>query len=140
MTLTDFSASRPNMPRIGAGCLTRTRVSERAGPAEPLWRALVASPAMDEVRIPSAAVRPVSVAKLSFNDGTELHLEPNSVVVFVGANNVGKSQALANIAEDTGAIEKDNLAHRIASHRERGTRLGGGQVRCSALVRGERSQ
>ncbi len=35
--------------------------------------------------------------KIIFNDGTELQLEKNSIVVFTGANNSGKSQVLKDI-------------------------------------------
>ena len=35
--------------------------------------------------------------RLKFNDGTELALEKNSIVVFTGANNSGKSQVLKDI-------------------------------------------
>ena len=35
--------------------------------------------------------------KLKFNDDTELSLEKNSIVVFTGANNSGKSQVLRDI-------------------------------------------
>jgi predicted ATPase len=41
---------------------------------------------------------PVHVKSLKFNDGSTLDLEPGHVVVFVGANNVGKSNALRDIA------------------------------------------
>ena len=35
--------------------------------------------------------------KLKFNDGTVLSLNENSIVVFVGANNSGKSQVLKDV-------------------------------------------
>lgn len=37
------------------------------------------------------------IQSISFNDGTVLELEPNSIIVFVGANNSGKSQVLRDI-------------------------------------------
>ena len=37
------------------------------------------------------------IKKLIFNDGTELEVSPNDIVVFVGANNSGKSQSLKDI-------------------------------------------
>ena len=40
----------------------------------------------------------VTVASLTFTDGTVVHLEPSDVVVFVGPNNVGKTQALRDIS------------------------------------------
>lgn len=39
----------------------------------------------------------VVIESISFNDGTTLALEPNSIVVFTGANNCGKSQILRDI-------------------------------------------
>lgn len=41
---------------------------------------------------------PLFVNGLDFNDGTHIELNPGHVVVFVGANNVGKSCALRDIA------------------------------------------
>lgn len=41
---------------------------------------------------------PVHVKSLRFNDDTSVELDPGHVVVFVGANNVGKSNALRDIA------------------------------------------
>ena len=37
------------------------------------------------------------IKKLKFNDGTELDVSSNDIVVFVGANNSGKSQSLKDI-------------------------------------------
>lgn len=37
------------------------------------------------------------VKRLTFNDGTSLSLTHNSIVVFTGANNSGKSQALKDL-------------------------------------------
>ena len=37
------------------------------------------------------------VKKLVFNDGTILEVAPNDIIVFVGANNSGKSQSLKDI-------------------------------------------
>ncbi len=39
----------------------------------------------------------VFVSSIKFNDGTELSLDQNSIVVFTGANNSGKSQVLRDI-------------------------------------------
>ncbi len=39
----------------------------------------------------------VFIKSITFNDGTTLQLERNSIVVFTGANNCGKSQALKDI-------------------------------------------
>ena len=35
--------------------------------------------------------------KLHFNDATDLEIQQNSIVIFVGPNNAGKSQALKDI-------------------------------------------
>ena len=42
------------------------------------------------------------VESLTFNEGTVLDLEPDSIVVFVGPNNVGKSQALRDVYSHIG--------------------------------------
>ena len=39
----------------------------------------------------------VQITKIRFNDGTEYTFQPSDVVVFVGANNAGKSQILRDI-------------------------------------------
>ena len=39
----------------------------------------------------------VFLNSISFNDGTKISLKPNSIVVFTGANNCGKSQVLKDI-------------------------------------------
>lgn len=49
----------------------------------------------ENVKIPS-----VVISKIKFNDGTELPLDGDDIVVFVGANNVGKSRALKDIRND----------------------------------------
>lgn len=49
----------------------------------------------NNVEIPS-----VSIEKIKFNDGTEISLDNDDIVVFVGANNVGKSRALKDIKND----------------------------------------
>jgi len=46
--------------------------------------------------------KPFWIRSLRFNDGTELELPSSGVVVLVGANNVGKSQALRNIGAQVG--------------------------------------
>ena len=49
----------------------------------------------------SNSVNPsVIIKKIRFNDGTEIDLGSNDIVVFVGANNVGKSRALKDIRND----------------------------------------
>lgn len=39
------------------------------------------------------------ISQVIFNDGTTLNIKKNSIVIFVGPNNVGKSQALRDIYE-----------------------------------------
>lgn len=41
------------------------------------------------------------IKRLTLNDGTTLELEKNSIVVFTGANNCGKSQVLKDIENET---------------------------------------
>ena len=47
----------------------------------------------------------VFISKLVFNDGTEMTLKPSDIVIFTGANNVGKSQVLRDIDN---RMTKDN--------------------------------
>lgn len=47
----------------------------------------------------------VFLKNITFNDGTKLSLNHNSVIVFTGANNSGKSQALKDIETD---LDKSN--------------------------------
>lgn len=42
----------------------------------------------------------VVIKKIKFNDNTEIELSKDDIVVFVGANNVGKSRALKDIKND----------------------------------------
>lgn len=53
--------------------------------------------AFGEASVPTGRP-PVYVKSLHFNDGTTVELEPGHVIVFVGANNVGKSNALRDIS------------------------------------------
>ena len=39
------------------------------------------------------------INNLKFNDGSELKVSPNDIVVFVGANNCGKTQSLKDIEQ-----------------------------------------
>ena len=52
----------------------------------------------------------VFLKNITFNDGTKLSLNHNSVIVFTGANNSGKSQALRDI--ETG-LDKSNYLKTI---------------------------
>ena len=49
----------------------------------------------DEKKTPS-----VTIKNIEFNEGTKISLDPDDIVVFVGANNVGKSRALKDIIAD----------------------------------------
>lgn len=52
----------------------------------------------DEISLSVTGEKPqIYFKRLKFNDGTELALEKNSIVVFTGANNSGKSQVLKDI-------------------------------------------
>lgn len=42
----------------------------------------------------------ITIKEIQFNDGKTITLLPDDIVVFVGANNVGKSRALKDIADD----------------------------------------
>lgn len=48
----------------------------------------------------------VLISSITFNDGTKLTLKPNSIIVFTGANNCGKSQVLKDIENCFDAEEK----------------------------------
>lgn len=48
----------------------------------------------------------ITIRSLIFNDGTSLSLSPNSILVFTGANNCGKSQVLKDIENDFGESTK----------------------------------
>lgn len=52
----------------------------------------------------------VFLKSITFNDGTKLSLNHNSVIVFTGANNSGKSQALRDIETD---LDKSNYLKAI---------------------------
>ncbi|MDR1798122.1 MAG: ATP-binding protein [Clostridiales Family XIII bacterium] len=53
----------------------------------------------------------VFITNITFNDGTPLKLTHNSIVVFTGANNCGKSQVLRDIEH---LISKENQSYVIA--------------------------
>lgn len=48
----------------------------------------------------SKEIPAVTISKIKFNDGTEIPLKDNDIILFVGANNVGKSRALKDIKDD----------------------------------------
>lgn len=58
-------------------------------------------------------VTPVFASELTFNDGTALPLRPDEVVVFVGANNVGKSQALRDIGRSLQIMPAQTSSHKM---------------------------
>lgn len=49
----------------------------------------------------------VFIENITFNDGTTLSLNNNSIVVFTGANNCGKSQILREIENYFNKSKKD---------------------------------
>lgn len=58
----------------------------------------------------------IYIKSIDFKDGTKLVLNPNSIVIFTGANNCGKSQILRDIEtliqdsnSDTIVVNKLNL-------------------------------
>ena len=51
----------------------------------------------------------VTINKIKFNDGTEIPIKKDDIIVFVGANNVGKSRALKDIRNDLLEIPKKRL-------------------------------
>lgn len=60
-------------------------------------------------------LKPVTIEGIAFNDGTLLDVAEGAIVLFVGANNVGKSQSLRDIASQTGAINVDANSHSVAT-------------------------
>lgn len=64
------------------------------------------------------------ISKIRINDGTEIHLEKNDIVVFVGPNNAGKSASLKEINRllqannKTGVIIKDIEIEKTGSEAE----------------------
>ncbi|WNM23302.1 ATP-dependent nuclease [Demequina capsici] len=57
-------------------------------------------------RVPERAT--ARVAHLTFNDGTPLSIPPDAIVVFIGANNSGKSQALKDMCYEALGIGSGN--------------------------------
>lgn len=56
---------------------------------------------------------PLHVRRLVFNDGTAIDLAPGQMVVFVGANNVGKSSALQDISARL--LARPKSGHRVVT-------------------------
>lgn len=62
------------------------------------------------------------IQNISFNDGTVLELEPNSIIVFVGANNSGKSQVLRDVEKSfQDSAAKTSIVINSLSYQLRGT-------------------
>ena len=55
------------------------------------------------------------ISKITFNDSTEINIEPNDIVIFVGANNVGKSESLKEIDK---LLQSNNRIRKIIGHIE----------------------
>lgn len=55
------------------------------------------------------------ISKIKFNDLTEIDIEPNDILVFVGANNVGKSESLKEIDK---LLQSNNETGKIIKHIE----------------------
>jgi predicted ATPase len=55
------------------------------------------------------------ISKITFNDSMEIDLEPNDIVIFVGANNVGKSESLKEIDK---LLQSNNGTGKIIRHIE----------------------
>ena len=55
------------------------------------------------------------ISKIKFNDSTEIDIEPNDILIFVGANNVGKSESLKEIDK---LLQSNNGTGKIITHIE----------------------
>jgi len=51
----------------------------------------------------------VTLKKIKFNNGKEIELNEDDIVIFVGANNVGKSRSLRDIKEDLIESNRDKI-------------------------------
>lgn len=88
------------------------RIIDRNYPGEgPPWRS-------DIVRTMSASI---VVTSLTINDGTEVPVPENGVVLFVGPNNAGKSQALRDISKLVSSRGENGVVIRSADVEYRGT-------------------
>lgn len=65
----------------------------------------------DEISLTDTGEKPqIYFKRLKFNDGTEIILDKNSIVVFTGANNSGKSQVLKDIEV---CVDDSNHSRRV---------------------------
>lgn len=54
----------------------------------------------NEITEESRKIPSVTISKIKFNNGSEFNLNDDDIIIFVGANNVGKSRALKDIKAD----------------------------------------
>lgn len=62
---------------------------------------------LEDIRTPTIEKPQVFIKSIKFNDDTQLPINYNSVIVFTGANNSGKSQVLRDV--ETGLDESNSL-------------------------------
>lgn len=62
---------------------------------------------LEDIRTPTIEKPQVFIKSIKFNDNTQLPISYNSVIVFTGANNSGKSQVLRDV--ETGLDESNSL-------------------------------
>lgn len=76
---------------------------------------------ISELSAPSVTSRSSKVSltfeTLTFSDGTTLHLDESDIVVFVGPNNVGKSQALRELEHFVGQTEPQRVISNVTTRR-----------------------
>lgn len=66
---------------------------------------------LEDVGITTMQKPQVFLKSITFNDGTQLPLNHNSVIVFTGANNSGKSQVLRDVEA---GLDKSNSSPTMA--------------------------
>lgn len=62
---------------------------------------------LEDIRTPTIEKPQVFIKSIKFNDDTPLSISHNSVIVFTGANNSGKSQVLRDV--ETGLDKSNSL-------------------------------
>lgn len=65
----------------------------------------------------------VHISEITFNDGTQISLNKNDLVIFVGPNNVGKSQALNDIYSLCNLSTNTVVVKDIKIHKSKGSLL-----------------